>query len=34
VAREPITEARLENGVLRHLWPIDEDPGKVARRKP
>jgi hypothetical protein len=28
---EPITEHRLEHGVLRHLWVIDDDLGKRAR---
>jgi hypothetical protein len=31
MAREPITEWALERNVLRHLWVIDEDMGKVAR---
>jgi phage/plasmid-like protein (TIGR03299 family) len=31
MAREPIAEWALERRVLRHLWTIDEDLGKVAR---
>ncbi len=31
MAREPIAEWALERRVLRHLWTIDEDMGKVAR---
>ena len=31
MASEPITEWALERRVLRHLWTIDEDTGKVAR---
>ena len=32
LAREPITPQRLERSVLRNLWVIDEDMGKLARR--
>lgn len=32
MAREPIAEWALERRVLRHLWAIDEDMGKVARK--
>jgi phage/plasmid-like protein (TIGR03299 family) len=31
LAREPIAEWLLEQRVLRHLWKIEEDLGKVAR---
>jgi hypothetical protein len=31
MAREPIAEWALERRVVRHLWTIDEDLGKVAR---
>ena len=31
MACEPIAERALERRVLRHLWTIDEDLGKVAR---
>jgi hypothetical protein len=31
MAAEPLTESALERRVLRHLWTIDEDMGKVAR---
>ena len=31
MAAEPIAEWALERRVLRHLWTIDEDLGKVAR---
>jgi phage/plasmid-like protein (TIGR03299 family) len=31
MASEPIAEWALERRVLRHLWTIDEDLGKVAR---
>jgi phage/plasmid-like protein (TIGR03299 family) len=31
MASEPIAEWALERRVLRHLWTIDEDMGKVAR---
>ncbi len=31
MAREPIAEWALERRVLRHLWTIDEDMGKLAR---
>jgi phage/plasmid-like protein (TIGR03299 family) len=31
LALEPISEPTLERGVLRHLWTIDEEMGKVAR---
>jgi len=31
MAREPIAEWVLERRVLRHLWTIDQDLGKVAR---
>jgi phage/plasmid-like protein (TIGR03299 family) len=31
LATEPITEWAFERRVLRHLWTIDEDLGKVAR---
>ncbi len=31
MAREPITESALERRVLRHLWTIDDELGKVAR---
>jgi Domain of unknown function (DUF932) len=31
MARERIAEWALERRVLRHLWTIDEDMGKVAR---
>jgi phage/plasmid-like protein (TIGR03299 family) len=31
MAREPIAEWALERRVLRHLWTIDEELGKVAR---
>jgi phage/plasmid-like protein (TIGR03299 family) len=31
MATEPIAEWALERRVLRHLWTIDEDRGKVAR---
>jgi phage/plasmid-like protein (TIGR03299 family) len=31
MAQEPIAEWALEQRVLRHLWTIDEDIGKVAR---
>jgi phage/plasmid-like protein (TIGR03299 family) len=31
LAREPITSARFERAVLRHLWTIDEDTGPRAR---
>ena len=32
MAREPVAEWALERRVLRHLWTIDEDMGKVARQ--
>jgi phage/plasmid-like protein (TIGR03299 family) len=32
LARESITSERLERSVLRNLWVIDEDTGKLARR--
>jgi phage/plasmid-like protein (TIGR03299 family) len=31
LALEPISERALEHSVLRHLWVIDEEQGKVAR---
>jgi Domain of unknown function (DUF932) len=31
MASEPIAECAFERGVLRHLWTIDEETGKVAR---
>jgi hypothetical protein len=31
LARDPIAPSRLERSVLRHLWAIDEDTGKLAR---
>jgi phage/plasmid-like protein (TIGR03299 family) len=31
MAREPIAEWALERRVLRHLWTIDEEMGKMAR---
>ena len=31
MASEPIAEWALERRVLRHLWTIDEEMGKVAR---
>lgn len=31
LAREPISADRFERSVLRHLWVIDDDLGKVAR---
>jgi phage/plasmid-like protein (TIGR03299 family) len=31
LALEPISERRLDCSVLRHLWTIDEEMGKVAR---
>jgi hypothetical protein len=31
MAREPIAERAFERRVLRHLWTIDEDMGKIAR---
>jgi glycosyltransferase A (GT-A) superfamily protein (DUF2064 family) len=31
LARQPISEPALECRVLRHLWVIDDDTGKVAR---
>jgi phage/plasmid-like protein (TIGR03299 family) len=31
LTREPIRERTLERSVLRHLWVVDEDTGKVAR---
>jgi Domain of unknown function (DUF932) len=31
LAREPITPARFERAVLRHLWTIDEDTRPRAR---
>jgi hypothetical protein len=31
LALEPISEPALEHRVLRHLWVIDEEHGKVAR---
>ena len=31
MANEPIAEWALERRVLRHLWTIDEDMGKIAR---
>ncbi len=31
LAREPITAQRFERSVLRHLWTIDEQMGKIAR---
>src|SRR5205823_10577643 len=31
MAGEPITERALEQRVLRHLWVIDEDTGRLAR---
>jgi hypothetical protein len=31
MAQEPIAEWALERRVLRHLWTVDEDLGKVAR---
>jgi phage/plasmid-like protein (TIGR03299 family) len=31
MATEPIAEWALERRVLRHLWTVDEDMGKVAR---
>jgi phage/plasmid-like protein (TIGR03299 family) len=31
LAREPISTLSLERSVLRHLWTVDEDMGKVAR---
>ena len=34
LARQPITAHALEHRVLRHLWVIDEDLGKAARRPP
>jgi phage/plasmid-like protein (TIGR03299 family) len=32
LAREPIGQDRLEHSVLRQLWTIDEDTGKLARQ--
>lgn len=32
LARQSITSQRLEHSVLRNLWAIDEDTGKLARR--
>ena len=32
LARQSITPKRLEQSVLRNLWVIDEDTGKLARR--
>jgi phage/plasmid-like protein (TIGR03299 family) len=31
LAREPISAPSLERSVLRHLWTVDEEMGKVAR---
>ena len=31
LALESISERALEHGVLRRLWPVDEDMGKLAR---
>jgi len=31
LALQPITAQRFERGVLRHVWTIDDDTGKVAR---
>jgi hypothetical protein len=31
MAAEPVTAWALERRVLRHLWTVDEDMGKVAR---
>jgi phage/plasmid-like protein (TIGR03299 family) len=31
LAREPITEHAFEHRVLRHLWAIDNDTGRLAR---
>jgi phage/plasmid-like protein (TIGR03299 family) len=31
LALQPLSEGTLERSVLRHLWTIDEDLGKVAR---
>jgi hypothetical protein len=31
MALDPISEGTLERRLLRHLWTIDEDTGKLAR---